>query len=83
MTTIEIFNSKLTPLSIAGEIWATNIILGIAVNAAIPLGMEMAADGAYPVSEGTSTSILVWLFNISSFFLLLALGYATGTAHIS
>ncbi|CAK8671684.1 solute carrier family 49 member 4 homolog isoform X1 [Clavelina lepadiformis] len=69
---------KFTPfLPQKGEIWATNIILGIAVNAAIPLGMEMAADRAYPVSESISTSILVWLFNISSFFLLLALGYAT------
>ena len=60
---------------ILAEVWTVCIILGILMNASVPLGMEMAADAGYPVSEGTSTSIVVWLFNLLSFILLFVLGY--------
>ncbi|CAK8671683.1 solute carrier family 49 member 4 homolog [Clavelina lepadiformis] len=60
----------------SGVIWAACIILGILSNASVPIAMEMAADAAYPVGEGTSTSILVWLLNISSFFFLLGLNFS-------
>ena len=37
------------------------IILNIAVSALQPLAFEMWADAAYPIDEGTATSIPVWL----------------------
>lgn len=46
------------------------------MNASAPLGMEMVADSAYPTSEGTSASVLVWFQNIASFVLLLILQFS-------
>jgi len=57
------------------QVWVVCTILGILMNASVPLGMEMAADAGYPVCEGTSTSIVVWLFNVLSFILLFVLGF--------
>ena len=37
------------------------IVLNIAVSAIQPLAFEMWADTAYPIDEGTATSIPVWL----------------------
>ena len=55
--------------------WTVCVIFGILMNASIPLGLEMGADAAYPVSEITSASIIVWFGNCLSFVLLLVLGY--------
>jgi len=51
------------------------VLLGIFMNASIPLGVEMSADAAYPINEGTSTSILVWVVNVLSFILLFILPF--------
>ena len=58
---------------LTGEVWAVMVVLTIAMNAIVPVGMEMAADAAYPISEGSSTSVVVWMFNLLSFVFLLGL----------
>ena len=60
---------------VSAEVWTVCIILGLLMNGSVPLGMEMAADAGYPICEGTSTSIVVWLFNILSFVLLFLLDF--------
>ena len=57
------------------QIWVVCTLLGILMNASVPVGMEMAADAGYPICEGTSTSIVVWLLNVLSFILLFVLGF--------
>ena len=54
------------------------IILGISLNAIVPLGMELVVDAAYPVSEGTAASVLVWFCNLFSFIFLLLLSSCSG-----
>ena len=39
------------------------VILGVAINTIQPLAMEMWSDVAYPIDEGTATSVPVW-FNM-------------------
>nr|XP_039268221.1 solute carrier family 49 member 4 homolog [Styela clava] len=56
-------------------LWIDCIIIGIAMNAAVPLGMEMGADAAYPTSEAISASVIVWFFNLLSFTLLLVMQF--------
>nr|CAB3266291.1 disrupted in renal carcinoma protein 2 homolog [Phallusia mammillata] len=59
------------------EVWVVLVVLGIAMNAAVPLTMEMSADAAYPISEGTSASFVVWLMNVLSFVFLLGLNVSS------
>jgi len=55
---------------LSAEIWIFGAVMGIVINTSGSLCMEMAADAGYPVSEGTSAAIAVWLFNVFSFILL-------------
>jgi len=55
------------------QLWSVMVMLGITLNALVPLGMELSCDAAYPVSEGTSASVLVWGNNIFSFVFVLIL----------
>lgn len=59
------------------QMWTVMVILGIALNALVPLGMELVVDVAYPVSEGTTASILVWFNNLFSFVFLLLLNLSS------
>lgn len=54
-------------------LWISCIVIGVVMNAAVPLGMELSADAAYPTSEAISSSVFVWLYNLLMFVLLLAL----------
>lgn len=58
---------------IAGGFIACFMILGSFSNIIQPLGMELTADIAYPVSEGVSTSIVAWLIMFFMFIYLLIL----------
>jgi len=55
------------------QLWCVMVMLGITLNALVPLGMELSCDAAYPVSEGTSGSVLVWGNNVFSFVFVLIL----------
>jgi len=59
------------------QIWVVMIILGISLNAIVPLSMELCVDAAYPVSEGTAASVLVWFCNAFSFTFLLILNVSS------
>ncbi|XP_078489952.1 solute carrier family 49 member 4-like [Ciona intestinalis] len=43
-----------------GGLWASVLFLGTLIFAVQPIAMEIAAETAFPVSEGTSNYILMW-----------------------
>nr|XP_039267323.1 solute carrier family 49 member 4 homolog isoform X2 [Styela clava] len=53
--------------------WVSFILFGSLSSVIQPLGMELTADIAYPVSEGTSISVVTWFIMLSMFIFLLIL----------
>merc|ERR1711871_42000 len=54
---------------------AALLIAGAMQGTAVPLMYELCAELTYPVPEGTSAGILVFLFNFASFIVLLVGSY--------
>ena len=64
----------LTPSNIMiylpAELWTCIILAATFVNAGVPLSLEITADSAYPVSEMTASSVMLWLYNGFTMILL-------------
>ena len=60
---------------VLAAIWTLLLLWNFAINSCIPLGLEMLVDTGYPVCEGTSTSIGVWMFSVIAFILVFVLEF--------
>eukprot|EP00854_Cymbomonas_tetramitiformis_P005962 gene5962-7167_t len=51
------------------------LIIGSTLGTAMPLLFELSAELTYPVPEGTSAGVMLWVFNMGCFVLLLVSSY--------
>lgn len=67
------FYDILRHLSIAAQVYISNIVGGMSLNGAIPLFYELGAESAFPVSEGVIGGFLTWLNNLFGIMFLFML----------